>query len=212
MKEELKPELLKVEELFGRSGSVVTDADNIIIPKHLLQQVKLMEGVVKNHFMNFGFVEKKQHNLDKVDWYQACLFYNMTEILKLAELILEIGTYSSRDQSTFGLTAIKFLMEEDRKILQEHLIQQPYYGAERLLESHPPVSYASSSVTPLKIYDGEYEDSFKLKSFNLKSTQVADHFIEEDYLLSLKWENSFLEEVVYELATQLKEEDNKLHS
>lgn len=118
---------LNIEKLFDTSfydqyKTKILENDDLIIPKKLIMQIECLEKFVGNHFKNFSNnINFHFKSFDfNLNWIKTIIFNNKNELTKLCLLLLKIGTHSSK-LSTFGLTSIEFLNDDDKNIINEYL-------------------------------------------------------------------------------------------
>ena len=88
--------------------------------------IQEIERVLERHFYNNNGKLKKIRGIRQIykaiNFYKLVVFQDINSISKFCELILRIGTYSSK-LSTFGLTSIEFLCDQDKESIDEY-----FYG------------------------------------------------------------------------------------
>ncbi|CUM52622.1 unnamed protein product [Debaryomyces tyrocola] len=89
-------------------------------------KIQEIESALERHFNNNHGKLKKIRGLRQIykaiNFYKLVVFQDINSISKFCELILRIGTYSSK-LSTFGLTSIEFLSDQDKESIDEY-----FYG------------------------------------------------------------------------------------
>lgn len=89
-------------------------------------KIQEIESALEWHFNNNHGKLKKIRGLRQIykaiNFYKLVVFQDINSISKFCELILRIGTYSSK-LSTFGLTSIEFLSDQDKESIDEY-----FYG------------------------------------------------------------------------------------
>lgn len=89
-------------------------------------KIQEIESALERHFNNTHGKLKKIRGLRQIykaiNFYKLVVFQDINSISKFCELILRIGTYSSK-LSTFGLTSIEFLSDQDKESIDEY-----FYG------------------------------------------------------------------------------------
>ena len=102
------------------SGSIIS------VPVNVNEMIQEIERVLERHFYNNNGKLKKirgiRHIYKAINFYKLVVFQDINSISKFCELILRIGTYSSK-LSTFGLTSIEFLCDQDKESIDEY-----FYG------------------------------------------------------------------------------------
>lgn len=109
-------------------------------------KIQEIESALEKHFDNNHRKLKKIEVLRQIyktiNFYKLVIFQDICAISRFCELILRIGTYSSK-LSTFGLTSIEFLSDQDKESIDEY-----FYGNDfREMETINTFDLESGNVT-----------------------------------------------------------------
>lgn len=145
-------------------------------------------------------VTTMQHLLSNLNFDDLFLEKNLNCITTACELLYHIGTHTSKFAS-LGITSLGFLRDYDKDAIDSYLerldpnliLIQELESLRILLEDEAPLFQCIELVKHLKV--SMQQATPKTQDSNVSS------YIEETYIESLLWENSLLEDLVYQIIS-----------
>lgn len=144
----------------------------ISVPVDVNGKIQEIESALERHFNNNHGKLKKIRGLRQIykaiNFYKLVVFQDINSISKFCELLLRIGTYSSK-LSTFGLTSIEFLSDQDKESIDEYFYGKDFKEIETI---------NNSDIELEDITDGQRLSMQKEEEEN-KYTQVCNSRVDE---------------------------------
>ncbi|KSA01931.1 uncharacterized protein AC631_02303 [Debaryomyces fabryi] len=137
-------------------------------------KIQEIESALEKHFDNNHRKLKKIEVLRQIykaiNFYKLVIFQDICAISRFCELILRIGTYSSK-LSTFGLTSIEFLSDQDKESIDEY-----FYGNDfREMETINTFDLESGNVTvELHLLMKEEGENKYVPLYNSSVSELSD--------------------------------------
>lgn len=175
-----------LEKLFETDTST-SQGNKFLNQEKLSLQVEVLEQILDNHFAKRLKSENPEHRklAQRVDFHKLIIFQDNREVIRFSEQLVKIGTYTSK-ASTFGLTSLEFLTDEDRILLKE---------VQRTTATQNANTFEASGI--------KLPDNAKISGNASLYTKSENFFIGEDELEALKWENAVLEKALFDIVNQI---------
>lgn len=190
-------------------------------------KIQEIESALQRHFDNnhrkLKNIESLRQIYKAINFYKLVIFQDICAISRFCELILRIGTYSSK-LSTFGLTSIEFLSDQDKESIDEYFYGKDFRDME-VINNFDSISMNFKEKLPLpmkKDKENKYlsmntssESGFSstLRSIDNFGETIRvresydDAFINDnrvvqtelDFIDSIIWENQQYQKLIYSL-------------
>lgn len=191
-------------------------------------KIQEIESVLERHFNNNHGKLKKIRGLRQIykaiNFYKLVVFQDINSISKFCELILRIGTYSSK-LSTFGLTSIEFLSDQDKESIDEYFYGKDFKEIEiinNLDIELEDITNGQCILTQKEEEENKYTQDCNSKVDEMSNTTTIDNFREtirtsgdkfDDFIEnrsdisrrdielvdSIIWENEQFQKLIYSL-------------
>lgn len=125
----------------------------IKVSVEVCEKIQEIESVLQKHFDNnhrkLKNIEGLRQIYKAINFYKLVIFQDICAISRFCELILRIGTYSSK-LSTFGLTSIEFLSDQDKESIDEYFYGKDFREMEVINNFDPIMNFKEELPLPLK--------------------------------------------------------------
>lgn len=202
-------------------------SDNIIrVHLNVNWKIQEIERVLQRHLDNNSGKLRKIEGLrlvfKEINFYKLVIFQDIYSISKLCELLLKVGVYSSR-LSTFGLTSIEFLSDQDKEAIKEYcgndfkeiestnldtqiddlqaddisVIQKEVEQKNFLIVNELRNNIEGKNGYLRNINDLKFANEISEKKYNHYENDTSR--MNEDYIDSILWENDQFQKIIFSL-------------
>lgn len=202
-------------------------SDNIIrVHLNVNWKIQEIERVLQRHLDNnsgkLRKIEGLRLVLKEINFYKLVIFQDIYSISKLCELLLKVGVYSSR-LSTFGLTSIEFLSDQDKEAIKEYcgndfkeiestnldtqiddlqaddisVIQKEVEQKNFLIVNELRNNIEGKNGYLRNINDLKFANEISEKKYNHYENDTSR--MNEDYIDSILWENDQFQKIIFSL-------------
>lgn len=158
------------------------------IPTRTLVQIDALNSLLHAHLK----AKVQMNALPNLDLYKLVLFKDCKELVHLCQMLLVLGTYTSKE-ATCGQSYMEFLTEEDKEVITKHNItrnvrMQSHTELGRTFPFQPHSNFQKMGSEPELVHDS--------------TSNKGSHTITEDEYRALKWENEVFEKVIANMSVR----------
>lgn len=186
---------MQLDKLFNEGGE--TSQFQRVLSNQFDAQIEILRKVLDTHFSTRIDIcsDYNRQLAEIVDFKKLILFHDKFEVKRFCQQLVKIGTYTSK-LSTFGLTSLEFLIDEDQNLINKIRDQQRTNDSEEcpFLPIDKALPFTANSK--LLVIDSSKFDSSR-------SVEEEGYYIQEDEIEAIHWENAVFEKVIYDIAREM---------
>ncbi|CAK9435959.1 uncharacterized protein LODBEIA_P05610 [Lodderomyces beijingensis] len=185
-----------VQVLFSTKYSFMSDISSINVELHLMQQIERLDFILHNHLRRKLDMNLTPH----LNFYKLVLLRDAAELKHLCQLLLIIGTHTSKE-AAYGQSYIEFLSEEDRAAIQRDEISRFIRSNRQDTQLNRVSATVEFDECGGKSRSDHHHREDDDDNDNYTSEEgSSSYFISEDVYKTMKWENALLGQVLGRLA------------